>query len=238
MPKLPFRYWRLRWQSAVVVGVPVALGLLATALAVVVQDESLAATAKAAAPVAAVVVALISVVVAASGVIANYRRSRREATIKAWTDWSDATIEDRRTMTRYFGLGALNRETGFDIVKMGPQGLHGRAPETLRPDELKNAKERATATGAMVRVLNGLERLAVGVEVGVYDFATLNRLGGTIVVRHFERSQTYIEARRTAEDDQLRQANAFTSLQYVAGLLDHQHQRAIDKARLAALRRK
>jgi len=216
------RFWRprTRW----LVAGPVALVLIVVWFLTTrfgFSGEALVS----AAPVAGAVIALISLVATATSLIGNWSRQRREATIKAWNEWSDHNRESRRTITDCFGKPAMSVEQGTSLVE-----------DEILSDELVRGRR------ALVDTLNGLERLAVGVEMGVYDLPTLKRLGGTIIVRQYQRAEAYITARRNASDPLGRQATVYESLEYVCGLLRRgsllDETRKIDEKRLAYLRRK
>ena len=227
------RFWARRTRALIIlasIGIATGAWLLAEAFARrsfmdgVVKD----------APALAVAVALISFVATAFNLAASWTRTRREATIKVWTEWSDSHYKDRRKVTMVFGEVAMTEAQGQALVNGGI--LHDAYGVALTD------RQKAEAANALVSMLNGLERIAVGVELGVYDLATLSNLGGTIFARTFERARPYIHARREASEITKRQSLAYVSLQNISALLERKRlvhdRREIDRNRLAALQRR
>lgn len=107
--------------------------------------------------------------------------------------------------------------------------------------DLTDQARRQAAVNDLVLILNGLERIANGVHLGVYDIKAIRALGGTIVVREFERGEAYVTGRREATDEQRRQARAFVALQALveelrSSSLDEERSK-LDRRRLETLRR-
>ncbi|TFV67803.1 UNVERIFIED_ORG: hypothetical protein E4P37_01545 [Bacillus sp. AZ43] len=187
-----------------------------------------------AAPVAAASVALLSLVVAAASALGNWQRQKREATIKAWTDWSDSTRELRAQVTAVLGEGAITKDQARGLV------------DQERPLLDKDGRKLRAAARREIRItvaslLNGLERLAAGANLGVFDGRTLKALGGTIIVRHCERFEEYIKVRRSGADGQLTpHVTAFVELEwFVSGLQSRRFLdmgRKLDEQRLRHLR--
>src|SRR5690606_10016211 len=148
----------------------------------------------------------------------NLRRQRRLDTIAAWSDWSDSCRSARAETTRLLGMGALSEEVGLALANN----------EAIAHDgvDLTDQGRRQTAVNDLVAILNGLERLANGVHLGVYDIKAIRTLGGTIVVREFERGESYIRGRRTAKDDLRRQVRAFVALE---ALVDELRSKNLDE---------
>ncbi len=177
---------------------------------------------------AALIVSLTSVVVGYLIWAADHRQKQREATLQAWLAWSTSSQEDRKTVHLELGPYHLSDELGRCLVESKPcPGLPG-----------PGSKEREAALTALVSTLNGLERMAIGVQLGLYDARTLNVLGGTIIVRQYQRAEGYIRARRTSPDERLRQAEAYSSLEQLTKRLTKSDDTQIDARRLGALRRK
>jgi hypothetical protein len=156
-------------------------------------------------PIASLCIALLSLVVASSTAIGNARRQKVMATMEAWIAWSDGSQEDRRQVTALFGTAPLTAAQARALIEGGPcLDAHG---QPMTEDRRKQALR------TIVRLLNGLERIAAGVDLGTYDVATLNTMGGTIIARTFYRFRPYIQLRRTTPIDPLRQRDAFTRLE-------------------------
>ncbi|MFT3969956.1 MAG: hypothetical protein QM695_06670 [Micropruina sp.] len=126
-------------------------------------------------PVLAALVAVVSLTSSAINSAANHRRQLREATLKAYSGWSDTTLSQRVALRESLGERVLSQSIAAELAG-DPNAPQGLSPE-FRPRVRKD----------IVEVLNGLERLAVGVELGVYDLVTLRSLAGTIIVRYWER---------------------------------------------------
>lgn len=65
---------------------------------------------------------------------------------------------------------------------------------------------------SILQVLNGLERLAVGIERNIYDAQTVRELGATIVVKQHAQLENYIYFKQTAADKDKRQQKAYVAL--------------------------
>jgi Domain of unknown function (DUF4760) len=226
------RPWRL-WSSGakIVVGIVIFLVVVGgSGYYAYWKDQPIA-------PTMSAVVGGGSLFVAAIAAYGAVARSRRKDTLEAWVKWSDGTIDARRELTRVLGAKTITDEQAKalteDVQLLDKNGapLDNDAREKLR--------------GQVGDVLNGLERLAVGVELGIYDEAVLRLIGGTIIARTYERFKPYITARQedTFKD---RQTRAYKELKTLYSLIEEPHLLAtlhgnreeIDTARLAARRRK
>jgi hypothetical protein len=224
------RFWRTRskWVAltSVVLTAVVVVGLVET-----FSTRSRTAGVEKAAPIGAALIALASLLVAAINVATAASRGRKQATVDVWTKWSDSTVEARKALTRLLGQQALTaaQAQGFVERQGVVPGANGQ-PLT--------SEQRAEAANAMIEVLNGLERVSVGVEMGVYDLATLRALGGTIVVREYTRFSAYIVARQTAQLP-AGQARVFIALANVSDLLERRSivdkKQEIDRRRIKRL---
>lgn len=99
---------------------------------------------------------------------------------------------------------------------------------------LTTKQKRAVGT-AMAQTLNGLERLAAGIDGGVYDLTTVRALGATIIVRTYERFERYIRLRRDAPDADRRQRQVWVNL---SALVMELRRHGLDTERLEELRRR
>lgn len=176
------------------------------------------------APVVAATIATLSLALTAWNIYLSSRRRRRQATLEAWIAWSAATVEARMSITRFLGTGVITATQAQELVEK--TALHDHNGNVLSSDQ------RAEVGNATVLVLNGLERLAVGVDLGIYDIKTLSMLGGTIIKRTRDRFAPYIAGRREAKDLDLRQARAFVALDSLA---EEMELRRIDENRLKHL---
>jgi hypothetical protein len=184
------------------------------------------------APVVAATVALLSLAVAAASAVATWRRQKREATLKVWAEWSIDSVEARRELSALFGKNNITRDQARSLMVGSPplMDINGNQLDDVRRREVLHS---------IVGILNGLERLAVGANLGAFDSATLKALGGTIIVRTFNRLQPYIEERRTTEHEHLRQRTAFVDLQWLVAEIESRNllarKREVDQERLRRL---
>ncbi|MDQ1746925.1 MAG: hypothetical protein QOD07_1188 [Frankiaceae bacterium] len=226
------RFWRPRtqWTAAVTAALVV---VAIVALVLVALDKHGRSDLARAAPVAAVVVGLLSLVVTAATFAASWRRGKKQATIRAWIEWSDSTVETRRLISNLLGPGNLTEAQSRALATAGAR-VKGKSGQFL------SAANKEKAIVAIATMLNGLERIAVGVETGVYDLGTVRKLGGTICVRSVQRCYWYIRARREFVDEPHRQKTVFLSLELLASQLERKsildRKTEIDKTRIQVLR--
>ncbi|WP_034661243.1 DUF4760 domain-containing protein [Cellulomonas sp. KRMCY2] len=223
------RFWsptaRVLGVIALFLTVPIAVGAVAVAL----RTRTVGTNLVTAAPVVAATIALLSLAVAAASTTANWQRGKRAATIDAWHTWSSDSLAHRKTVTRLIGTGSLTAAQGKALVD-----------ETVLPalQEPVSAEEQRSLAEAIRSTLNGLERLAVGVEMGVLDLTTLRRLGGTTITYCFERWEQYVLNRRNAENPAVAFEFAFVELEGLVQRLKSQsllkRARAIDQAYVTA----
>lgn len=227
------RLWSTTRQAATV-GLVLLLGTAVVILVQLFRDQSLAEAVSSVVPVVAALIALMSLLATGFASWSNWRRQRRLDTIKAWNEWSDTSREARHRLTTVFGMQSITPEIGRALAEDISTGTDGTA--------LSDPQVRRKAVNDLVVVLNGLERLSSGVRLGVYDLEMLRVLGGTIIVRQYERGTAYIEARRTACIEGRRQATAFKELERVANDLRSANLGAakndVDRARLDSLGRR
>ena len=84
------------------------------------RDRTRAETATTVAPIAAVLTALASAVVATTGLSLNWRRQRRESTLRAWGECSDDTRKNRYELLRMLGRPALPEVIVVPLVDHSP----------------------------------------------------------------------------------------------------------------------
>ncbi|UOY03746.1 DUF4760 domain-containing protein [Blastococcus sp. PRF04-17] len=157
-------------------------------------------------PVLAVTVAVFSLLVTASASVLNWQRQKREATIRAWREYSDSRSEQRKALIEFFGtLPLTDQQAEVLITEEGT--LVGRDGKKARPDK------RSQTIEDILFVLNGLEHLAVGARLGVYDIKVFRTLAGTNILAAWTRFEPYIKARRTARNLASRQTTAWVQFE-------------------------
>ncbi|WP_182111670.1 DUF4760 domain-containing protein [Actinotalea sp. JY-7876] len=191
-----------------------------------IDDGKIEVGARLAAMVGAVI-ALASLVTAATSTLASWRRNKRESTIDAWAAWSESTADARKMITLHLGRKQVSAQQAAALLQKG-MALTDQSGQPLTADTRLELKHSVTL------VLNGLERLANGVAVGVYDLGTLARLGGTTIVRSHERFDPYIDILRRTEVKELRQERAYVALDGLAREL--RRRRDVDTERLNHLK--
>lgn len=190
-----------------VLGTLVAVLLLVVAMLTIGSAVDPLALVTSLGPIAPVVAAVVAVLALLWTAVSTYRaakRSKRQATVEAWIAWCLSTDPARRKLLEDLGSVPVSSDQARALVD---------SELTLRGRERDLEGEEKRQTRAAIRdVLNGLERLAVGVKLGVYDSKTLSELGGSIIVRNHARFQTYVAARREEPDMTRRQTRAYTAL--------------------------
>lgn len=187
-------------------------------------------------------------------------RVKKKDTLEAWNKWSDDHREARRRLTRELGEGEITEEQARILADDTPKPpavkpsrrYRNQAASTQSVPQLKNRRGEAMPDEVVRRlqndvddVLNGLERLAVGVELGIFDEAVLRLLGGTIIARTYERFEPYIDAVRESSSTKKRQSRAWSELSVLYHMIEEprriaswrSNRKSIDNARLKALRR-
>lgn len=175
-------------------------------------------------------VASISLIVASVTTWMGWRRRKRLDTLEAWSKWSDATLETRSIITHNLGLSEITTEQAVALTTLNA-AVPGREPGSKLTAQQKNETLKAIAV-----TLNGLERLALGHQCGIYSLEIFRVIGGTIIVRQFERLEPYIKAKREMANKDLRQATAYTSLESFKDSVRSRNA-SLDAARLKQLKR-
>lgn len=156
-------------------------------------------------------------------------RVKRKDTLEAWNKWSDDTRDKRRIVSDVMGIDEISEDQARALTEDYP--LHH-----LKTGEQLSHNERRVQREHVVDILNGLERLAVGVKFEIYDLAVLRQIGATIIVRYFQKFEPYIVARRKKATDKTRQSRAYVELEELVKVIkDGDDKQAIDEARLEAL---
>jgi hypothetical protein len=108
-----------------------------------------------------------ALVVTALSAYRTAARTKRKDTLEAWIKWSDDTRGARRDVTRVLGAGKVTLDQAEALIG-GPGGeLRDKHGTLLEESERRKLSDQAQD------ILNGLERLAVGVQLGIYDVAVL-----------------------------------------------------------------
>ena len=113
----------------------------------------------------------ISVIFGVSVFLINSRRERIKKTLDFWENINQQLKNEKRDLHREFGT-KITEEQAVALIRN-------------RDDATK-----------INRVLNIYERMALGVNLGVYDIKVLNRLVGFNLISNFERFEKYIIERR------------------------------------------
>lgn len=224
-----WRFWSRQQKAMLIVIAMVVLGVLAgLVLAATSLPQSVLG------PILTGVGALIaacSLVVTALVSFANWSRSKKQATLEAWTRWVQDSLEDRKAFTAVFGqnVGLTDEQARHmldgGVLTVGGEKLTGEAAKDLRR--------------SMQRTLAGLERLAVGVEQQIYDADVIMEIGGTLVVGTLTRYQPYVTYLQRHPDGTRRHALAYRALEgLVAEVEGSRNKRQYyDRARVAKIRR-
>lgn len=143
------------------------------------------------AAVAGAALAVMALIVYRTGV-----RTKRKDTLEALGKWVDDTREARRDVTRVLVDKEKNEVTEEQAKALlgGPGGeLKDKYGTAL--DESERRK-----LGDQVRdILNGLERIALGVQKDVYDLVVLRRMGRSVIARTYKQLEHYIKSMQNEE---------------------------------------
>ncbi|MPV50469.1 DUF4760 domain-containing protein [Pseudactinotalea sp. HY160] len=147
------------------------------------------------------------------------------ATLDAWSRWSDTTRDSRVLLSERLGTDTITH-TQADALVHRPLRLHDRHGRELDEQQARDVLY------AMISVLNGLERIAIGVNTGAYDRRLLTAVGGTIIKRSFTRFSPYVERRRESAQAHSGQSRAFVELEILVSEIP---EAVVDHARLKKL---
>lgn len=195
--------------------VVLAIALAVVVLASVTTPDKFIKFLNPIAPIVAAFIALVALGVTATSTFVGARRSKRQATVDAWISWSTSSSGPRAALTDLLGYRAIDGSQAQALLKHGAELKGKNGP-------LSDA-DKATVSRSMIEVLNGLERLAVGAKLGVYETKTLASLGGTIIRRSRERFACYIVARQDSSNLDLRQKRAYIALDELASEITQLH---------------
>jgi len=140
-------------------------------------------------------VAGAALVVIAFSVYRAGARTKTKDTLEAWAKWADDSREARREVSRVLVKG---EEDNKKLTSEQAAALLGGPGGKLKDkyDSLLDESERRKLANQIRDVLNGLERLAVGVEKGFYDLAVLRILGKSVITQTYKQFEPYIELTR------------------------------------------
>lgn len=228
----PWKFWSPASRAALYIAVTV-LGIVVLIGVQGVREDGLVAGLRSAAPGIAVIIALSSLVITTVGLLGNWNRQKRQATLEAWISWSDKSVPLRQAVTKHVGEKTWSSSQGLALASKK------KIPKCAA---LPGSEDYAELGNAVVGILNGLERLAVGVSLGLYDIQMLRSLGGTVIVRNYERFESYIEGRQSKQVGDHQQSRAYTTLPLLVAELQRRSNRAegkkldVDVSRLRRLR--
>ncbi len=226
---LPWKFWSKSKRILTVV-LPIVL------VASVVGLSIIAVQVKSPLPVVGGVAALIalgSLVSSAWSASITWTRNRKKDTLEAWQEWSDASKKNRAALTKVFGQNAgLNDLQAAAICDGEPIPMVGGF---LDRDVTLDLRRR------IIRVLGGLERIAVGIEQHVYDLDLIMELGGTIVIGTYTRYLPYVRYVQNHPDLDKRKTTVYISLgalvAEIAGKPAREKRMYFDNSRVARIKR-
>lgn len=143
-----------------------------------------------AAPAVSSVIAALSLVLTGFAVSSAATRQRRERTIDAWHSWQEDRAKDRRLLEKCLGADAISEAQVAELRQRPIVTFSAYGGVALDP------KGTIELRDGLVRILNGLERLAVGCELGIYDTKTLGLLSNRIVTKTVGRYDKYLDSAR------------------------------------------
>ena len=110
----------------------------------------------------------------------DHERRRKEGTFACWQDMQESALGARRLLTRKYGRDEMTEQDAREL----------RSKATT-PGEDRD--EYAEILYSLREYLNRLERLAVAVEMEVYDIDVVDTVGNTSVRRAWERNRAYVK---------------------------------------------
>jgi hypothetical protein len=117
------------------------------------------------------VAVILGVPVALWSVLSIHERTKKQETIEFYHQISIETRELSRVMSSTFGNDTIN----------------------ITDERFKDNKNMQNCT---TRYLSLMERLSVGINMGVYDLKTYNRLSGSLTIRMYNRLSNIIRDKR------------------------------------------
>lgn len=158
-----------------------SVGLYLGERALVPWPQSVAAT-----------VAVASLCYSAYTNAASRKQEVRKQTLAAFSEWSRSSHSLRVRTTQHLGRDE-------PISEEFAQKLHNEEPFRSLVRDF-TAEETAAFRADIITTLNGLEHLATGVIVGVYDEDVLKRIGGSVIARTYLRFEPYIALVRSGQE--------------------------------------
>lgn len=127
---------------------------------------------------ATIAASLLVVIQLAAGMFVYMRQIKRERVIATLGYFEGASKELKEAKRE------LRKQIGTEIT----------------PDAIEGLKSNPDGTVLLHRVLNTYERLAAGLNLGIYDLETIARINGKILASNYERYRPYIENRRKTKN--------------------------------------
>ena len=114
---------------------------------------------------------------------------RREATLRAWKEFSAGLSQSRIPINRHIPKDRIAPEQASALSTSGLV-LVDRHGVQLTPEQ------KAEVLDSVLRVLNGLEHLAVGVHYSLYRKRILVSIGGTTILACWNRFEPFVRTQR------------------------------------------
>ena len=127
------------------------------------------------AQVASVVAAVGALYIAAVSIAADHERRRKQATIEVWRDYLKDTFAIRAALRQFYGTDVIPQRDALDYRNaVAGKAVAGKAPSN------KYAWVLDFQLGIQ-ELLGGLEEIAAGANLGVYDTPVLFDIGGQAI---------------------------------------------------------
>ncbi len=142
-----------------------------------------------------VVMSVLTLVTAIGALTINSQSERIRATIEAWAHLSDNVMGTTKADLRpLLGRGRITDEQARAMIFHDARGF--RKPN----GEMATQAEIAAAKARLSQILKDMERLGVGVNLGVYDAKAVYYLGRTRYISMYEYLEAYVECLRGSAD--------------------------------------
>jgi Domain of unknown function (DUF4760) len=137
----------------------------------------------------------------------DHERRCKEATFHYWQGLQESALAARRLLTQHYGSDEMTSAEAAKLV-LAANGAVG--------DERDRYSE---VLYGLREYLNGLERLALGIEMSIFDLDVIDAMGNTTVRRAWERNHAYIDLVRKDTPT----GRQYDGLQRLHGLLTEKH---------------
>jgi hypothetical protein len=166
---------------------------------------------RAAAPAMSIIVAILGFGTAVGSLVNNGKRDRVLRTIEAWSHFSDSILMTyRKDVASVLGEAAITAPVAKSLATEGKTGAFAKPDgNEATIEEIREVRKRTR------EVLNGMERLGTGVDLGAYDVETISYLGRNKCTRVYKYVEQYIYAVRD-----LGQPSAFNEAQVLSDRLE------------------